>query len=290
MTQPPPDGLVTRYTMTEDELDTLTELVARCNRHEQLDIKINWDLLRDRAGDTIGDLLFFQDGALVGYASLDGMSREFELTGVVHPDYRRQGIFRELYAAALDEARRRGAERVLLVCERASASGQAFVTTTGAPYQSSEYRMVRDALAGPPATGAIRLRQAGPEDLELLVELQARSFDETEQSARAFVRYDLDEAESRVYTAWLAGEPIGKIGVVVEDQGAYIRAFGVRPEHRGRGYGRQILSALIRTMLDEGRPSLVLDVATENRNALGLYQSCGFQETTVYDYFVVDVG
>ena len=33
--------------------------------------------------------------------------------------------------------------------------------------------------------------------------------------------------------------------------------------------------------------NLMLEVATENRNALGLYQSCGFKETTVYDYFVV---
>lgn len=289
MTQTP-HGLFTRYTMTADELHALRELVGRCNRHEQLDIKINWELLEDRTGDTIGDFLFFQDGALLGYASLDGMSREFELTGVVHPDYRRRGIFRGLYTAAIDEAQRRGAERVLLVCERASASGQAFVATTGAPYENSEYRMVRDAAAGPPATGAIQLRQAGMEDLDLLVDLQARSFDESEESARAMQLYHLAEAECRVYVALLDAEPIGKIEVIVEQQGAYVRAFGVLPESRGRGYGRQTLSALIRMMLDEGRPNLALDVATENSNALGLYQSCGFQETTVFDYFVVSFG
>lgn len=290
MTQTPPNGLVKRHKMTEDEFRALTDLVDRSNQFEQLDIKINWELLQERTGDTLSDFLFFQDGALVGYASLDGISREFELTGVVHPDYRRHGIFRGLYAAAIDEAQRRGAERVLLVCERASAYGQAFVATTGAPYESSEYRMVRDAAAGPPATGAVQLRQVDLSEIELLTEIQARSFDESEESARVMQLYHLEEAESRVYIALLDGEPIGKIEAIVEQQGAYIRAFGVLPERRGRGYGRQTLSALIGTMLDEGRPNLVLEVATENRNALGLYQSCGFQETTVYDYFVVKFG
>lgn len=288
MTQTPQNGIVKGHKIIEDELDTVRELVARCNQYEQIDIKINWELLEDRKGDTISDFLFFQDGALVGYASLDGMNREFELTGLVHPDYRRRGIFRGLYTAAIDEAQHRGAQRVLLVCERASASGQAFVATTGAPYDNSEYRMVRDAAAGPPATSAVQLRQVDLGEIELLTELQARSFDETEEAARAMQLYHLAEPECRVYIALLDGEPIGKIEAIVEDQGAYIRAFGVLPERRGRGYGRQTLSALIGMMLDEGRANLVLEVATENRNALGVYQSCGFQETTVYDYFVVN--
>ena len=284
------DGLVARRQMTEEELQALSILVDRCNVHEGLDVKINWDLLRAREGDTTGDFLFFEDGALVGYASLDGFNRRFEATGVVHPDYRRRGIFRELFTAAVREARRRDAQQMLLVCERASASGQAFVAATGARYTTSEYRMVHDSAVEPPlAAGPIQLREAGAGDIDLLVHLQARSYDESEQAARQFVLYDLAEADSRVYVGLLDGEPIGKIGVVVEAQGAYIRAFGVLPEHRGRGYGRQILAATIRRMLDEGRPNLVLEVATENRKSLRLYQSCGFRETTFYDYFAVDL-
>ena len=284
------DGLVTRQQMTEEELQSLSILVDLCNLYEGLDVKISWDLLRAREGDTTGDFLFFRDGALVGYAALDGFRRSFETTGVVHPDYRRRGIFRELFAAAVREARRRDAQQMLLVCERASASGQAFVAATGARYTTSEYRMVRDAAVEPPvADGPIQLREAGAGDVDLLIHLHVRSFDESEQAARQYVLYDLAEVDSRAYIALLDGEPIGKIGVVVEAQGAYLRAFGVLPEHRGRGYGRQILAATIRRMLDEGRPNLVLEVATDNRNALGLYQSCGFRETTVYDYFAVDL-
>jgi ribosomal protein S18 acetylase RimI-like enzyme len=276
--------------MTEEELQALGILVDLCNRYEGLDVKINWDLLRAREGDATGDFLFFRNGILVAYASLDGIRRSFETTGVVHPDYRRRGIFRELFSAAVREARRRDAQQMLLVCERASASGQAFVASTGARYTTSEYRMVRDAAVEPPlAAGPIQLREAGAGDVDLLIHLQAHAFDESEEASRQYVLYDLAEADSRAYIALLDGTPIGKIGVVVEAQGAYLRAFGVLPEHRGRGYGRQILAATIRRMLDEGRPNLVLEVATDNRNALGLYQSCGFRETTVYDYFAVDL-
>ena len=40
-------------------------------------------------------------------------------------------------------------------------------------------------------------------------------------------------------------------------------------------------------MLAEGHTRFELDVETENNQALSLYQSCGFHETDVYDYYVV---
>jgi len=64
--------------------------------------------------------------------------------------------------------------------------------------------------------------------------------------------------------------------------------FGVLPEFRGRGYGREILRDMLFIMAESGHlKRLLLEVACENRKALGLYQSCGFRETAVYNYYKI---
>ena len=64
-----------------------------------------------------------------------------------------------------------------------------------------------------------------------------------------------------------------------------IYAFEVRLGYRGRGYGRQMLEEAIRTIRAETQKRIMLDVETDNTDAIGLYQSCGFEIKTTYDYY-----
>ena len=66
---------------------------------------------------------------------------------------------------------------------------------------------------------------------------------------------------------------------------ADVTAFVVLPEHRGRGYGRQMLLDAIDILILEGWKQITIEVETENRRALGLYQSCGLQIVQTYDYY-----
>ncbi|HYX51664.1 MAG TPA: GNAT family N-acetyltransferase, partial [Ktedonobacteraceae bacterium] len=64
-----------------------------------------------------------------------------------------------------------------------------------------------------------------------------------------------------------------------------IYAFEVRMGYRGLGYGRQMLEEAIRTIRIESQKRIMLDVETDNTNAIGLYLSCGFEIKTTYDYY-----
>src|SRR5260370_37289556 len=61
---------------------------------------------------------------------------------MVRPGYRRRGIFSQLFAAAKEEYQRLGVRKLILECEQSSASGQAFVKTTGAQRKYAEHEMV----------------------------------------------------------------------------------------------------------------------------------------------------
>ncbi len=70
---------------------------------------------------------------------------------------------------------------------------------------------------------------------------------------------------------------------------ADITAVGVLPAHRGRGYGRQMLADVVAMLLGEGWERITIEVATDNTNALRLYESCGFRVTTAYSYYRMPV-
>ena len=99
----------------------------------------------------------------------------------------------------------------------------------------------------------------------------------------------MNDATHRSYVGTLDGTPIGKIDVSFNMHEALIAGFGVLPEYRGRGYGRQLLAQTVQEILAAGQPHIVLEVAPENGHALSLYRSCGFKETHIYDYYGLDL-
>jgi ribosomal protein S18 acetylase RimI-like enzyme len=241
----------------------------------------------------VGDFFVSSGDELVGYAALDGLGDEYELTGMVHPAQRRQGHGRRLLEAAIAQCRNRGVRQLLLVCEQASRSGQAFAAAQGDAlrYDFSEYRLELDASHGAPLQdpGTLRLRPTTDAELPTIAAIRAAAFGDALEDARESVAHAFAETGSRVFVGEVGDAMVGTIGAVTDQDGIYLRALAVAPEQQGRGYGRAILSEAVELMLSEGFTQLALDVATQNRNALSLYLSCGFREANCYDYFDVDL-
>ena len=66
---------------------------------------------------------------------------------------------------------------------------------------------------------------------------------------------------------------------------AIFSGVGVLPEYRGRGIGRAMITDALRRHFAENSTPVMLEVAVQNNGALGLYESCGFETVTAYDYF-----
>lgn len=293
--------LVPKQGLTPAEFAEIEALAQVCEQQDGGRLKIVWEMMRERPRTETNDFCSYADGDLSGYLGLDANGFQVEITGMVHPRARRQGTGRALVAAAVAECRRRRATRLLLVCLRDVVTGAPFAAAIGARFTESEYRMVLDTTAGIPSfDGPVQLRQARPEDAALLARLHGESFGYDDLTARDYVDRVLAERGSRVFIATVSNgppggapsdsQPIGEIGVVAEDGAAYLRGFGVVLGHRGRGHGRQILSMTVAMLAKEGFTHQMLDVQTENANALALYQSCGFRQTNCYDYYEIALG
>lgn len=288
MSSPTKNGLIERRGLSDADISEIRDLAQICNQHDGLDQKIAWDFLRERPPDQLNDFLYYADGQLVGFLPLFIFNAlESEVSGMVHPAYRRRGIFSTLFEAACQEGRQRGIPSFLLIVEQTSSAGQAFVRNLSTTYDHSEYRMVLQEPRLPSAFSEhLQFRIARPEDGPAMSRLVAQAFKMPEHEVDWYTEQTLSQSGTRrFYVGEIDGQMIGKIDVNLSKDGGYIFGFAVWPEYQGQGYGRQLLAYAVQQILNSGQQHIALEVATDNKQALSLYQSCGFQETGSYDYY-----
>lgn len=292
-----PQGLFEKVALTEPEVLRIKRLAQICEEYEDLHISIPWSNLLRRPGNTINDFLYYADGELVGYLSLNDIDPVInEVTGMVHPAYRRRGIFRQILRAAGKECLRQGEDQLILTCERTSRSGQAFIQTLAVELIVSEYEMVLTDLQGSQAFDErLALRKAESSDLATIIKVQAASFQTPEDVTARRVLYHAQDPH-RSYYLFTYGEdpttceePVGSLRIDHGEETIGLFAVGILPDYQSRGYGRQMLEEAIRTIRSYSQKPIFLFVNIENTRAVRLYRSRGFVIKTTYDYYLLNL-
>jgi ribosomal protein S18 acetylase RimI-like enzyme len=286
MTTDPKQGVYKKWTLTDAELAEMQQLAQICQEYEPLDLRLNWDALALRSGDKASEQLYYRDDILIGFFSMDGLGfDEAEGTGLVHPNYRRQGVFRALVAAAQAECRQNKTESLILLFDHRSAAAIAFANAIGAQHDFSEHSMrLDDTNSLPQITQQLDFRRATEEDAPAISAILAQDFNGDAAQLQQNIARNMQSSIYQYYIATLDREPIGTLNVQNLGGDAYIYGFVVRPDQRGRGYGKEILALAIADIVKRPQP-VFLEVETENDPAFGLYRSFGFEVTTTYDYY-----
>ncbi len=275
--------------LTVSQLEALAALESRVVSADGGRLKLEWDVLRGRSSEQIRDFLYWSPdrSQLLGFAGsyVFGQSTP-ELAGMVDPEYRRQGIGTALLDAAAAESGRQGHRRVLVVTPRNGAGGSEFVARHGGRLEHSEHAML---LRGEPTAGNARpdvtLRVATGADIPRIAELLEEGF------GHAVVVSDirLDTEHQRQLVAEQEDEVVGCLNVKLAAGRGSIYGFVVAADRRGQGIGRDVLRRACLDLRHHGAGQVDLEVATDNDNALGLYQSLGFERVITEDYFELKV-
>jgi ribosomal protein S18 acetylase RimI-like enzyme len=294
-----------------EDYDLINQLQERCNEVDgtalklELDYKIGVGPEKNSGIQNINEFMYFDGEKLIGYMGICSFGGPWEVNGMVDPDYRRQGVFTKLFELVLAEWKRRDTGSMLLLGDRKSESGQKFIAGTGAQYKHSEYEMYlkQDApLATQDQFSGITFRKATNADANEIArqnaiyfndEYNENDFEETEQDNQEIIDQTEEmilpeEEEKRGMTSYLVekdGQIIGKVNLQLTSKLGAIFGLGVLPEQRRKGYGRALLLMAIEKLKEANAQEIMLQVAAENSNALNLYKSCGFVETSTMDYF-----
>lgn len=276
--------------LEESDSQKVLKLERICNEHDNLlgsmflDPSSNFD----QRIKTV--FLLYEQGQLISMLSMFIPTQlEAEITGYTLPNYRRNGYFKALLAQAVEELRKFRISEMLFVCETQSKAGKQVIKALKAEYEHTEYFMRLD-LKGPGKRlpnfrGRLLLVPAKGDDLEIVIETSVKAFDESYEDAKSRIENCFESETREQYLAVLNGERIGLAATNQEDEVGSIFGFGIVPEHRGNGYGKEFLHLILNRLRQRGKTEVTLDVTRENKHALELYKKFGFEIEAVYEYY-----
>lgn len=275
-----------RTQLSARDLGLIRQLVQACNHFEGLTMKLNWQTLQNRPGTATDDFLIVHAHQLIGYLALYSFNqKEAEVSAMTHPRYRRRGIFKQLLAEARQTLTERTIPELLFICEQKAESGRHCMAAIGSRYAFSEYKMTLGSVPASDRLPQLALRPARPDDYATMAHLDHLCFGVEPDITLANLANEQRNRHRRNWIVLVNGEVAGKIQIAVGAEEIYLFGFCLLPKFRGRGYGRSVLAQIVTRLANERRQPLSLEVAATNRQALKLYQSCGFHEVTAYDYY-----
>lgn len=291
--------IILRKWLDEDSYNDIKNLEKLCLDNEGIHLKLELDYklaasttADDFVVDKADELLYYTNGMLIGYLGINDFGgRALEVNGVVHPEYRKKGVFKALLSLAVDQWRTRKTEFMLLLSDSKSSSGISFIESTEAEYDHTEYDMTLSDRIYNDMSGLSKrlvLRATENKDSEEISRQNALYFNESMEEQEPL---DIEGEKRRgfhIFIAELDSKPIGKTHLHIANGEGGIFGLGVVPDQRGKGFGRELLIASVEKLKELGADKIFLQVDAENENALSLYKSAGFEETHSMKYYKLE--
>ncbi|WP_195266259.1 GNAT family N-acetyltransferase [Clostridium sp. 1001275B_160808_H3] len=287
--------IVLKKYINDKENKKIKELEDICINEDKVNLKleleyrtqINKDYKKE--SNDINEFLYYINDKLVGYLGISCFGGNIaEINGIVHPDFRRRGIFTKLTDMAIEECKRREFDKILLLSDDKSNSAMRFIKNINkSSYSFSECRMECINWIVYENNKNIFLSNAKNKDIDQIDNLNEVFFGE---ACNEMILPE-DEEKNNIITYLIKAddEIIGKIKVSKEFDSAFISGFGIIPEFRNKGYGRATLMQVLNILKHDGINKVALDVEIKNNNALHLYKSCGFKEKSTMNYYEVKI-
>jgi ribosomal protein S18 acetylase RimI-like enzyme len=219
---------------------------------------------------------------MIGYAHFRGG----DVLAVVDPQREGEGAGTALLGWAEQRARERGDTRIRQAVGDQAVRSRALLEAHGYEVARSYYRLERDV--DPSDTEPPGLRVMTLADAPAAYALHEAAFssrpDYTHRSEEVWT-----QREFGAHSVALDLSRIAEHGFALtrrwEDNTAYVPLIAVHPEHQGQGLGGRLLQAVFAAAAQDGIARVFLSVASDNPNALHVYERVGMtQRWRIDDY------
>lgn len=214
---------------------------------------------------------------------------EAEIGALVHPEYRRHGIFKMMLREALRELKKYRYRRGLFVIDVSFKPGEQIAHNWGLSFDHGEYNMSNavEELNINENPGDIVITEACEADLDELTNLGIKAFTIDYDAEKQLLIRTMNSPNRIQWAARKGDRIIGLCGIRIKNGECMVFGLGVDPGERRKGYAREILSFVAEYAEKRGADTFCLDVDSENAAALSLYEDFGLKrllETKYYNF------
>ena len=231
--------------------------------------------------------LAYQGEELVGLLTVYADDEDVELAVLVHPDYRRQGLARKLYASYQTETAKYPIASVTFQTERAfldkhpnlatawdlveDTDTETWLGRERVPYQLSQQTELVVSLAK-------------PYHADDIARFQTKVFDSDHEVALRYAREAIADADSLLYLLEHNGVVIGSCTVDISTDANYLYGLAIVPDQQRKGYGTYLVKSVINNLISKNDKPFQIAVEDDNHIAKRLYENIGFTKQTQVVY------
>ena len=277
--------------LNKQDLRNIRNLIQQCRQVDGYAARAYWNILKQRQLPEYDDFICMQDGKLIAYLALYLFKEdEAEISALVHPKFRRQGLFRSLLNDALRDLNRRNISSCKLIIHKDAELPRQLMKPLKTEFDHTEIEMRLKHKIKLDNLPDIELVPADEKDLRLLAEIDSLCFNTNVDTMMMRFHQNMQAKNRRCWVAKHNGIDIGKAHVRFDDDNiAFIHDLGVRPEHRQKKYASAIVMELISILKKAGYGAIALDVLGDNTKAIKLYEKCGFEIIEHHDFYRLPV-
>lgn len=276
--------------LTDKERKEAKALIASCqaNDHTFREPYLSNMLNFDPTMPTF--FLYYQEGELLGLLTVYADNEDVELSILVHPNHRRQGIARALFKSFEEETASYPIQSVTFQTER--------IFLDHHPNLASHWGVIEDKetetwLGRGRQTYAldshsdVKVLLAVPSYLEEIAQIHHQAFSDAEETLEVSLRYiaeALKDSNSLLYILLKEGQVIGLCTVDLSGNSNYLYGLAVAEDYRGQGYGSYLAKSVVNQLIAHNDKSFQIAVEDDNVGAKYLYEKIGFVKQTQVVY------
>ena len=279
-----------RNKLSQEELSEAKKLINCCQNYDgtyrdpYLSNMLNFD------PNMPAFFLYYEKGELVGLLTVYADDQDVEVTILVHPNHRRQGIARELFTSFEKETASFPIRSVTFQTERIFLDRYPdFVSNWGlVEDEDTETWLGKDRRPYPlEKLSNLEVLLADRSYQDQISQLKFQAFSEEHESREIVDRYvakALKDPESRLYILLKNGQVIGTCTVDLSTNTNYFYGLAIAELERGQGYGSYLAKFLVNKLIEQNDKEFQIAVEESNVGANRLYEKIGFVKQTQVVY------
>ena len=279
-----------RNKLSQEELSEAKKLINCCQAYDGTYRDPYLSNMLNFNPDMPAFFLYYEKGELVGLLTVYADDQDVEVTILVHPDHRRQGIARALFTSFERETASFPihsvtfqTERVFLDCHLDFISNWGLVED-----EETETWLGKDRRPYPLAKlSNLDVLLADHSYQDQISQLKFQVFSEEHESKEVVDRYvakALKDPESRLYILLKNGQVIGTCTVDLSSNTNYLYGLAIAELERGQGYGSYLAKSLVNQLIEQNDKEFQIAVEDSNVGAKRLYEKIGFVKQTQVVY------